>query len=90
MRVPFTIDAVELSPVKLEPSQYFTNTEFQSENPGLINASEAIKKLPVAWCDSTNRQTSIAKNAGKQLGATTRAKKGKQYSHVGQRPEFEG
>jgi hypothetical protein len=34
--------------VKLEPSQYLTNTEFQSENPGLISESDAMKYAPFA------------------------------------------
>jgi hypothetical protein len=38
------IDA--LVPVKLDPSQYFIKTEFQSENPGLVWGSEAMKKRP--------------------------------------------
>jgi hypothetical protein len=33
--------------VKLDPSQYFIKTEFQSENPGLVSGSEAMKKRPV-------------------------------------------
>jgi hypothetical protein len=46
MRVVFTTITLEFAPVKLDPSQYLTNTEFQSEKPGLESSSEAIKKWP--------------------------------------------
>jgi hypothetical protein len=43
MRVLLTVVMLELALVKLEPSQYLITTEFQSENPGLMRGSEAIK-----------------------------------------------
>ncbi len=44
--VPFTTEIDVLWLVKLDPSQYLTTTEFQSENPGLKNGSDDIKKRP--------------------------------------------
>jgi hypothetical protein len=44
MRVPLTTVAEELSDVQEEPSQYFTNTAFQSLKPGLMEGSELKKE----------------------------------------------
>ena len=44
MRVPLTTVAEELSDVQEEPSQYCTNTAFQSLKPGLMEGSELRKE----------------------------------------------